>query len=648
MRLSINKRIVLLNVLSLAVLAAAVLVTARYCVTSHFEAGAQSDLGRVAANVQNMIDDSLKRLSQIAWQLANREGFGAAIEEKNAAAVRKMCKELMEITGVSLVTIADKDGRVVARGHSDEADDDVRNQVNVVRSLAGEISHGIEEGTVVKLSFRGGAPVRTQKGIVGTVTVGYDSLLDHRFVDGVKRAYDVECTFFQNDVRVSTTLMREGIRAVGTRMDNVDVVRTVLEEGKPFVRSNTILGKDYMSAYWPLKGADGRTLGMMFIGKSREAINGASRAVVMGVIVATCIIAVLVAIGMSVVITRTVTLPLSQGAAVLKGIAEASDLTKRLPVQSRDEMGEMALVINAFLERLQIVIRQVAAGASTLASSSAELSGTANYLTARASETTDQSYNVAASVQQLAASMGHVATVSRQMSGNAGAVASAVEQLTTSISDVARNAEQAVQVADSAASLANLTNATVGELGGAADEIGRVVELIEEIAEQTNLLALNATIEAARAGDAGKGFAVVATEVKELARQTGGATEDIRKRVKGIQGSTGQAIRSIGEISQVITKVNGSFRTIAQAVEEQCVTTGQIAKRIAETATDAESVSHDVDEVAAVGNAINATIATVDLAARQTREGAANTQQASQNLAQIAEQLHSLVEQFHA
>ena len=150
---------------------------------------------------------------------------------------------------------------------------------------------------------------------------------------------------------------------------------------------------------------------------------------------------------------------------------------------------------------------------------------------------------MAAAAEQMSANMSIMSASTEQMSGNVKAVASAVEQLTASINEIAKSAEQAATVANSAAGLAKAGNTTIGDLGTAAGEIGKVIEVIQDIAEQTNLLALNATIEAARAGDAGKGFAVVATEVKELARQTAAATEDIRRRIGGIQTSTGQVVQ---------------------------------------------------------------------------------------------------------
>ncbi|HYW78895.1 MAG TPA: methyl-accepting chemotaxis protein, partial [Thermoguttaceae bacterium] len=187
---------------------------------------------------------------------------------------------------------------------------------------------------------------------------------------------------------------------------------------------------------------------------------------------------------------------------------------------------------------------------------------------------------------------------------------------------------------------------SIGQLGTAADEIGKVIETIQDIAEQTNLLALNATIEAARAGDAGKGFAVVASEVKELAKQTADATEDIRVRIEGIQSSTGEAVVSIGQISDVIHQVNDVSKTIASAVEEQSITTREIAQNVTQTSDAATSVSAGVAQSASASQEITQNIAGVDQGARQTAQGASKTQNASQELAGLAEQLQTLVGQF--
>jgi methyl-accepting chemotaxis protein len=194
--------------------------------------------------------------------------------------------------------------------------------------------------------------------------------------------------------------------------------------------------------------------------------------------------------------------------------------------------------------------------------------------------------------------------------------------------------------------MAQASNASIGQLGSAADEIGKVIEVIQDIAEQTNLLALNATIEAARAGDAGRGFAVVATEVKELAKQTAHATEDIRKRVEGIQGSTTKAVAAIGQISEVIQQVNEISRTIASAVEEQSATTREIAANIAQTSSASDTVSAGVSQSAAAVKEITQNIMGVEHEVKQTAQSASKTQTAGQELSTLSKQLQELVGQF--
>jgi len=187
-------------------------------------------------------------------------------------------------------------------------------------------------------------------------------------------------------------------------------------------------------------------------------------------------------------------------------------------------------------------------------------------------------------------------------------------------------------VAASAVQVAESTNKTVGKLGESSAEIGEVVKVISSIAEQTNLLALNATIEAARAGEAGKGFAVVANEVKELANQTGKATEEIGGKIQAIQTDTKSAVEAIAEISTVIDQINDISNTIASAVEEQTATTAEIGRNI--------------EEAAKGSSEINLNIAGVAQAASETSEGVGQTQEAAEKLSEMANNLKNLVSQF--
>jgi methyl-accepting chemotaxis protein/CHASE3 domain sensor protein len=355
--------------------------------------------------------------------------------------------------------------------------------------------------------------------------------------------------------------------------------------------------------------------------------------------------ATLVAAFLAFLVARTIVRPVQRAVAFVQTVA-GGDFTQQVKVTSHDEVGKLTSAMNEMASNLRKIMQDIGANAQTLAGASTELSATATQLAGGAEETTSQSATVASAAEEMATNMQNMAASSEEMSANVKTVAAAVEEMTASISEVAKNADQAARVAENAAQLAQASNENIGQLGAAADAIGKVIETIQDIAEQTNLLALNATIEAARAGDAGKGFAVVANEVKELAKQTAEATEDIRQRIEGIQNSTGSAVTSIGEISAVIKQVNDVSRTIASAVEEQSTTTREIAQSVSQTATASGTVSTGVAQSAAAAQEITKNITGVDQAARQAAQGAAQTQVASAELSKLGEQLRALVGQF--
>ncbi len=345
------------------------------------------------------------------------------------------------------------------------------------------------------------------------------------------------------------------------------------------------------------------------------------------------------------VVTRSITNPLRSTVAAFSKIA-AGDLTRRLPLESQDEIGELRQSANLMTDRLGAMMNSITECSKDLGLAAGQLSQTADTLTRGAEQTTRQSSTVAAAAEEMSVSMITMAESSTQMSENVNLVATSVEEMTAAISEVARSAEQAARVADEAAQLVQNTNQEISQLGQTADGIGQVIEVIRDIAEQTKLLALNATIEAARAGDAGKGFAVVATEVKDLARQTAEATNDIRQRVEGIQNSSGHAISAVNRISDVVTRVNDASRTIASAVEEQSITTKEISRNLVQAAAGAQTVCSSVSQTVTATREVSENIARVDQNARHTAEDAARTQNAGVLLAELSGRLGSMVEQF--
>lgn len=344
---------------------------------------------------------------------------------------------------------------------------------------------------------------------------------------------------------------------------------------------------------------------------------------------------------------RQILKPINETIVALKDIAEGDgDLTKRLDEARTDELGTMAHWFNRFAERIRTVISQISTNSTTLATASTELSAMASQLTSGATQSKSQSATVSSAAEEMSINMKNMASTTTQMSAGMKAVASSVDEMNSTIAEIARNAEKSATVAAQAAQLVTVSNDKIGHLGVAADEIGKVIVVIQDIAEQTNLLALNATIEAARAGEAGKGFAVVATEVKELAKQTAAATDDIRRRIEQMQGSTGEAISSIKAISDVIQNVNDVARTIASAVEEQSITTRQISSNVAQAASAAETVARGVNETAMASQEITESIGRVDQVLVQTAAGATQSRDAGERLKSLSGEMQSLVNQF--
>ena len=299
----------------------------------------------------------------------------------------------------------------------------------------------------------------------------------------------------------------------------------------------------------------------------------------------------------SIIINGAVTKPLGNTVAMLKDIAQGEgDLTRRLDVVTRDEVGDMAHWFNTFVENLQDMVSKIAENAKTLTGSSEELSRLSSAMENSSGDMAGRSNAVAEAAQDMRTNMDTVSSSMQEASANTGIVAAATEEMTSTINEIASNSEKARSITDKAVSQAKTASDRVRELGIAADDIGKVTETITEISEQTNLLALNATIEAARAGEAGKGFAVVANEIKELARQTAEATQDIKVKIEGIQGSTAGTISDIGEISKVINDVNDIVATIATAVEEQSATTKEIASNVVRVSQVINEISDSVDQ----------------------------------------------------
>lgn len=312
---------------------------------------------------------------------------------------------------------------------------------------------------------------------------------------------------------------------------------------------------------------------------------------------------------------------LEHGVAEILTVVQAAadgDLTRTVAVAGDDAVGLMAEGIAKLLADLRLSISGIATNSEALAAAAEELQVVSEQMGSNAAETSNQ--------------VTLVTEGSVEVSRNVETVSASAEQMSASIKEIAKNASDAAKVAEQAVHAATTTSTTIAVLGESSAEIGQIVKVITGIAQQTNLLALNATIEAARAGEAGKGFAVVANEVKELAKETASATEDISRKIEAIQHDTTRSVDAITEITAIIKQINEFQNTIASAVEEQAATTSEIARSVNEASRGTSEITANMQSVAS--------------AAESTSSGASDSQHAATELARMAAELQNLVGRF--
>jgi methyl-accepting chemotaxis protein len=380
------------------------------------------------------------------------------------------------------------------------------------------------------------------------------------------------------------------------------------------------------------------------LGETANASYVSGRATVIGFVIAAALLSVLAGL----FLVNAIATPI-KAMAVAMGRLARHELATEIPARGRaDEVGRMAQAVQVFkdgmiaadkvageqaadraqkqrrTERLEGAVASfevtVHELVGLLASAATELEATARAMSGTADSTRQQASAVAAAAEQAGAGV--------------QTTASAAEQLTASIGEISRQVAQSAAMTARAVADAQRTDAIVATLADGADKIGDVVGLITSIAGQTNLLALNATIEAARAGDAGKGFAVVASEVKNLANQTGRATEEIGTQITQIQAATKEAVAAIRGIATRIEEVSAISTTIAAAVEQQGAATAEIARNVHQTASAAQDVSSNIG---GVGRAAN-----------DTGAAASQVLSAAGSMSQQAERLSSEVRKFVA
>lgn len=376
---------------------------------------------------------------------------------------------------------------------------------------------------------------------------------------------------------------------------------------------------------------------------AREADDSAGRSRI--IIIALLVVASCLSTLLAVLIIRSINGPVKKVASLADSMAHG-DLTGRLDVDQKDEIGDMSNSLNTMISQLRTMMIEIIHDAHQLTSSSTNMAAVSLQLSGSARGTAEKSNTVAAAAEEMSTNLHSVSAAMEQSTNSVNMVAAATEEMTATVNEISQNAEKARAVSENAVNQSRLTSTKVISLGESAHKIGRVTETISEISAQTNLLALNATIEAARAGEAGKGFAVVANEIKELARQTAAATVEIKGQIDEIQDTTTSTIEDIHKISEVILEISNVINGIASAVEEQSVATNEIASNISQTSSGIVEVNGNVAQSTMVIAEITENIAEINQEAGQVSEGSNQVLMNARSLSHLALELEKLMQQF--
>jgi len=613
------------------IICAVVLVGSAVCGISYrifnkgFTGYTHDEVIRTGETVRSYFDSLSQCSTGTADNIALRPDVIRAVAEHDTPALHEILRTTYTQLRVNFITVADANGNVVARGHSDKFGDSVLTQQNVVFALKGKKTCSVEEGTVIKFSLRAGSPIYSGGKIIGSVSTGYDFSTDE-FVDSIKKNYGTECTIFQNDTRISTTLTgTDGKRIVGTKLANPAILDKVLAKGQIFVGTNTVAGKTYDSTYWPIYNAENKPIGIFFIAKDMEIIRKELRNQLISSVLLTlaCTFLVMVA---SVFIIRSVIRPIKKATAMLKDISEGSgDLTKRLTVKARDEIGDMASYFNTTLDKVKELVQEIEKQAGILSDIGIELSSNMNETSASLQQIstnieslTVQTEGESVSVTETGTAVDSIKnTIEKlneyvaQQSASVTQSSAAVEEMVSNIASVTKTLERNNQNLTALQNTASVGKRDLNNIAAEIEEVAKqssglaeITSVIDNIAEQTNLLAMNAAIEAAHAGEAGKGFSVVSDEIRKLAELSSTQTKTISQVLTTIQQSilkiteeSETTLRQFTEIEGKITTVTGLEEEIRNAMIEQNEGSREITTAVSQLNTITTEVKTGSDEM---------------------------------------------------
>ena len=567
--------------------------------------------------VMDTLDQWRQQLQLDTLVLADKTRLAAALDTGDFDTADTLTVEQKKLLDIDYLIVTDDSGIIV--GGNAPKGTNLSGSHAVSHALKGFVEYAYESNSIYNYSLVVAYPVKRDGRVVGTV-VGTFSMTDSEFVESIKNNYKVECTMFEGKVRAATTL---GANFVGTTLDNQNIVDMVLSRGERYNGFNTIGGKKFMSVYAPIRDSSGSISGMLFVAKSMQIVDHAVNTVIKIVVPILIGLALLLVI-VATIFVRRMLKPLNGVKDTLNDISSGdADLTKRIDLKSKDEIGAVVSGFNTFAGKLQTIIGDVKTSKDELMVAGENLSGatqdTASSITEIIANIESMKHQIDAqnqSVSQTAGAVNEIASnieslermIESQSSGVTQASA-AVEQMIGNISSVNASMEK---MAGSFNELRTNSQAGISKqkaVNDRIDEIESQSEMLQEanvaiasIASQTNLLAMNAAIEAAHAGEAGKGFAVVADEIRKLSETSTAQSKTIGDQLNNIKDSISQVVTASSESSL-------AFETVSRKLEETDALVMQIRAAMEEQNEGSQQITealHNMnDSTVEVRNASN-------------------------------------------